>query len=91
MLASPFAFFRAAAGVMAGDLSTTPATGLHVQACGDCHLLNSGGFATPERNIVFDMNDFDEILPAPCFRHGRAWSGNPPLKLKRGLPGQARQ
>jgi uncharacterized protein (DUF2252 family) len=65
MLASPFAFFRGAAGVMAADLAVTPATGLHVQACGDCHLLNFGGFATPERNIVFDINDFDETAPAP--------------------------
>ncbi len=65
MLVSPFTYFRGAAGVMAGDLATTPATGLHVQACGDCHLLNFGGFATPERNIIFDINDFDETLPAP--------------------------
>ena len=50
---------------MAADLATGPATGIHVQACGDCHLLNFGGFATPERNIVFDINDFDETLPAP--------------------------
>ena len=65
MLVSPFTFYRGAAGVMAADLATTPATGLRVQACGDCHLLNFGGFATPERNIIFDINDFDETLPAP--------------------------
>ncbi len=65
MLVSPFTFYRGAAGVMAADLSRTPATGLRVQACGDCHLLNFGGFATPERNIIFDINDFDETLPAP--------------------------
>ena len=65
MLESPFAFYRGAAGVMAADLATTPATGIRVQACGDCHLVNFGGFATPERNIVFDINDFDETLPAP--------------------------
>ena len=65
MLASPFTFFRGAAGIMAADLATTPSTGLRVQACGDCHLLNFGGFATPERNIIFDINDFDETLPAP--------------------------
>ena len=65
MLASPFTFFRGAAGIMAADLAAMPATGLRVQACGDCHLLNFGGFATPERNIVFDINDFDETLPAP--------------------------
>jgi uncharacterized protein (DUF2252 family) len=65
MLASPFAFYRGAAGVMAADLATTPATGVRVQACGDCHLVNFGGFATPERQLVFDINDFDETLPAP--------------------------
>jgi Uncharacterized protein conserved in bacteria (DUF2252) len=65
MLASPFAFYRGTAGIMAADLATTPATGLRVQACGDCHLMNFGGFATPERNIIFDINDFDETLPAP--------------------------
>jgi uncharacterized protein (DUF2252 family) len=65
MLESPFAFYRGAAAVMAADLARTPATGLEVQACGDCHLVNFGGFATPERNIIFDINDFDETLPAP--------------------------
>ena len=65
MLHSPFAFFRGAAIVMAADLAATPATGLRVQACGDCHLLNFGEFATPERNLTFDVNDFDETLPAP--------------------------
>jgi uncharacterized protein (DUF2252 family) len=65
MLQSPFAFYRGSAAVMAADLAKTPASGLRVQACGDCHLLNFGGFATPERNILFDMNDFDETLPAP--------------------------
>ena len=65
MLHSPFAFFRGAAVIMAADLATTPVTGLRVQACGDCHLLNFGEFATPERNLTFDVNDFDETLPAP--------------------------
>ncbi|HET7086759.1 MAG TPA: DUF2252 domain-containing protein [Rhizomicrobium sp.] len=65
MLASPFAFYRGSAAVMAADLADTPSTGLRVQACGDCHLLNFGGFATPERNLLFDINDFDETLPAP--------------------------
>jgi hypothetical protein len=65
MLASPFAFFRGAAGVMAADLAGQPTTGVRVQACGDCHLVNFGGFATPERNVLFDINDFDETLPAP--------------------------
>lgn len=65
MLASPFTFLRGSAGLMAADLATTPTTGLRVQACGDCHLLNFGLFATPERNLIFDINDFDETLPAP--------------------------
>jgi len=65
MMQSPFAFYRGAAAIMAADLAHTPVTGITVQACGDCHLLNFGGFATPERNVVFDINDFDETLPAP--------------------------
>jgi uncharacterized protein (DUF2252 family) len=65
MLRSPFTFLRGSAGLMAYDLSTLPSTGVRVQACGDCHLLNFGLFATPERNLVFDLNDFDETLPAP--------------------------
>jgi uncharacterized protein (DUF2252 family) len=65
MLASPFTFLRGSATVMAHDLAKTPATGLTVQACGDAHLSNFGGYATPERNLVFDLNDFDETLPAP--------------------------
>ena len=65
MAESAFGFFRGAAAVMAFDLSTTPATGLQVQACGDAHLSNFGVFATPERRLVFDLNDFDETLPAP--------------------------
>ncbi len=65
MLQTPFTFFRGAAALMASDLSYTPNAKVRVQACGDCHLLNFGGFATPERNISFDMNDFDETLPAP--------------------------
>lgn len=65
MLQSPFTFYRGAALNMAADLAGTPVTGLHVQACGDCHLLNFGMFATPERREIFDINDFDETLPAP--------------------------
>ena len=65
MLQSPFAFYRGAAGVMASDLARVPTTELKVQACGDCHLMNFGGFATPERNVIFDINDFDETSPAP--------------------------
>jgi uncharacterized protein (DUF2252 family) len=65
MMQSPFAFFRGAAAIMAEDLAHTPSTGIRVQACGDCHLVNFGGFATPERRMIFDINDFDETLPAP--------------------------
>ena len=65
MARSPFTFLRGSAGLMAHDLAATPTTGVRVQACGDCHLLNFGGFATPERRLVFDLNDFDETLPAP--------------------------
>lgn len=65
MMASPFAFYRGAAAIMAADLSGTPFTGLGVQACGDAHLANFGAFATPERRIIFDINDFDETYPAP--------------------------
>ena len=65
MIETPFTFYRGAAAIMAADLAHTPVTGVRVQACGDCHLLNFGGFATPERRIVFDINDFDETLPAP--------------------------
>jgi uncharacterized protein (DUF2252 family) len=65
MMQSPFAFMRGSALIMAADLATTPTTGIPVQACGDCHLLNFGGFATPERNLIFDLNDFDETLTAP--------------------------
>lgn len=65
MLRSPFTFLRGSAALMASDLATMPRTKLEVQACGDCHLLNFGLFATPERNLVFDINDFDETHPGP--------------------------
>ncbi|MBV8489368.1 MAG: DUF2252 domain-containing protein [Candidatus Eremiobacteraeota bacterium] len=65
MMQSPFSFFRGAAAIMAADLAQTTSTGATVQLCGDCHLKNFGGFATPERNVVFDINDFDETLPGP--------------------------
>ncbi len=65
MAVSTFTFLRGAAAVMAADLAGTPTSGLRVEACGDCHLSNFGIFATPERNLVFDLNDFDETLPAP--------------------------
>ena len=65
MLASPFAFYRGAAAVMAADLAATPDSGIVVQACGDAHISNFGGFAAPDRRVVFSPNDFDETLPGP--------------------------
>ena len=65
MLVSPFTFYRGAAEVMAEDLKATPRAGLDVQLCGDAHLLNFGAFGSPERRLVFDLNDFDETLPGP--------------------------
>ena len=65
MAATPFTFFRGAARVMATDLAATPDSGLRVQACGDAHLSNLGAYASPERELVFDLNDFDETLPGP--------------------------
>ena len=65
MVQSAFTFYRGSALTMAADLSSTPATGVRVQCCGDAHLCNFGGFATPERKIIFSVNDLDETLPAP--------------------------
>src|SRR3984957_20309239 len=65
MLVSPFAFYRGAAKIMANDLATTPRSEVTVQCCGDAHLSNFGVFASPERRLVFDINDFDETLPGP--------------------------
>ncbi len=65
MLVSPFTFYRGAAAVMAADLDPTPRSGLETQLCGDAHLSNFGAFASPERRLVFDLNDFDETLPGP--------------------------
>lgn len=65
MAESPFKFFRGTAVIQARDLANSPVSGIIVQACGDCHLMNFGGFATPERTLVFDINDFDETFPAP--------------------------
>jgi uncharacterized protein (DUF2252 family) len=65
MLQTPFTFYRGAALNMAADLAGSPNTGLRVQACGDAHLLNFGAYATPERRVIFDLNDLDETLPAP--------------------------
>ena len=65
MMASPFTFYRGAAKIMAADLEQTPTAGLEVQLCGDAHLSNFGVFGSPERRLVFDINDFDETLPGP--------------------------
>jgi uncharacterized protein (DUF2252 family) len=65
MLVSPFTFYRGAAAVMAADLASTPRSGFETQLCGDAHLSNFGAFASPERRLVFDLNDFDETLPGP--------------------------
>src|SRR5690242_18441416 len=65
MAVSPFTFYRGAAKIMAADLAGTPTGGLDAQLCGDAHLSNFGGFASPERRLVFDLNDFDETLPGP--------------------------
>jgi uncharacterized protein (DUF2252 family) len=65
MLVSPFTFYRGAAAIMAHDLAPTPRAGLQAQLCGDAHLSNVGGYASPERSLVFDLNDFDETLPGP--------------------------
>ena len=65
MLASPFAFFRGTANLQAFDLAKSPDSEIHFPICGDCHLMNFGGFATPERNLIFDINDFDEAHRGP--------------------------
>src|SRR5256884_7664932 len=65
MMVSPFTFYRGAAAIMAADLAPTPVAGLEAQLCGDAHLSNFGAFASPERRLLFDLNDFDETLPGP--------------------------
>jgi uncharacterized protein (DUF2252 family) len=65
MVSTPFAFYRGGALLMAADLSRTPPSGLDVQLCGDAHLSNFGVYATPERRLIFDLNDFDETQPGP--------------------------
>src|SRR5258705_9829650 len=65
MMVSPFTFYRGAAKIMAADLKDTPTAGLNVQLCGDAHISNFGLFASPERTLLFDLNDFDETLPGP--------------------------
>ena len=89
MSASPATFLRGAASIMAADLSHTPASGLWVQACGDCHLHNFGTFATPEGTPIFDINDFDETLPAPFEWDLKRLATSFVLEARsRGLPGR---
>ncbi len=75
MAVSPSTFFRGAAIIQARDLANAPVSGITVQACGDCHLVNFGGFASPERKLVFDINDFDETVPWCMGKLGEASSG----------------
>jgi len=65
MSESPFTFYRGAAAIMAEDLAQTPTSGITVQICGDAHLSNFGAYGSPDRELVFDLNDFDETLPGP--------------------------
>jgi len=83
MLASPFAFFRGAALIMASDLAGTPRSGLQAQLCGDAHLSNFGVFASPERRLVFDLNDFDETLPVGVGRQAPGGKLRRPRSRKR--------
>lgn len=95
MVQSPFTFLRGAAAVMAYDLASTPKIGAHIQACGDCHLLNFGAFNSPEERVLFDINDFDETLPGVDFTVDlkrlaasvavAALDANMPAKKARGL------
>ena len=73
MMVSPFTFYRGAAKIMAADLAGTPTAGLDVQLCGDAHLSNFGVFASPERTLLFDLNDFDETLRARSSTTSSAW------------------
>ena len=73
MLVSPFTFYRGAAAVMAADLARTPDSGIVVQACGDAHISNFGGFAAQDRRLVFGPNDFDETLPGPWEWDVKRW------------------
>ena len=80
MMVSPFTFYRGAAKIMAADLRTTPRAGLDVQLCGDAHLSNFGAFASPERTLLFGLNDFDETLPGPFEYDVNRW---PPASRSR--------
>jgi hypothetical protein len=86
MVVSPFSFYRGTAKIMAADLADTPTAGLQVQLCGDAHLSNFGLFASPERRLLFDLNDFDETLPGPFeydVKRRRPASPSPPATTVR--------
>jgi uncharacterized protein (DUF2252 family) len=92
MMASPFAYFRGAALPMASDLAGTPVSGLAVQACGDAHLSNFGVFGSPERRLVFDLNDFDETLPGPWEWDVKRLAASMEIAARdNGLPGKKRR
>ena len=92
MLVSPFAYYRGAALPMAADLSTTPISALRVQLCGDAHLSNFGAFASPERRLVFDVNDFDETLPGPFEWDAKRLAASLAVAARdNGFPGKVRR
>ena len=88
MSASPFSYYRGAAIVMAEDLAGTPTTGWLVQACGDAHVDNFGGFGTDQGSLVFDVNDFDETHPAPGNGTSSAWRRVPSSRPGRSVQGR---
>src|SRR3954449_13216759 len=92
MLVSPFTFYRGAAAVMAADLAPTPTSGIVVQACGDAHISNFGGFAAPDRRLIFGPNDFDETLPVPWEWDVKRMAASAEIAGRDiGLPAGARQ
>src|SRR5499425_1096467 len=92
MLVSPFTYYRGAALPMASDLARTPISGLAVQACGDAHLSNFGIFGSPERRLVFDVNDFDETLPGPWEWDVKRLAASMEVAARdKGLPGKKRR
>ena len=91
MLVSPFTFYRGAAAVMAADLAATPDSGIVVQACGDAHISNFGGFAAPDRRLVFGPNDFDETLPGPWEWDVKRMAASVEIGARIGLPAERRR
>ena len=91
MIASPFTFYRGSAIIQAHDLAGTPNSSLTLQICGDCHLSNFGGFATPERALLFDVNDFDETSPGPWEWDLKRLAAAGPVELDELLVGGIRQ